>query len=1650
MSNAEAQAHETSIKQRAIGLFKFLKEIVQLRSVVVRDAKEFIDVLWLTDLPQEDGCYCAGWSQHKDAEDNVWVEIKKQSLPKVPQTPEICSEWIQKASLLNPDGEPQLLESISNPDWQPEKPVQNELLVQTPINQETKEVPQFIFLSEFPDVSSTWQEYVERKWKPWSQEFKRKKVVQDIYSKLFSMYQQQKALGESYEVVLGLGVLYWKTPKDQRVARHIVSAQINLDFNPNQGTLFVRPSIDGARLQFEQDMLEPDERPHWETQQQLEDRLKEISNQIWHNELMHSVLRSWVQALHANGSYSDQWQEQREFVAAPKVSFSPALILRKRSTRGYIKFIEDILKQIESEAARIPDTVRLYIDMAETSEASVKKSVYDGMEPSEESPKGEIPNHELYFPLPTNDEQRDIVHKLDNHLGVLVQGPPGTGKSHTIANLICHLLADGKRVLVTSQTPRALKVLMGKLPAKISPLCVNLLGRGLADVQSMERSVGEINQRYNTWNLNQAKVTIKKLETELYQTKKRLQEISFRMQELREAEIRKYSVADGLYKGTAQQIAQQIANDEAGLGWMQDEVSAEAEQPFGVRNLQRFLELKREFTDVKIQDIKKTYIPSKDIPSSEVFVDMLRNREQANQKAKNVNDQLDGQHLINTLKKADKSQREKAIELLNKFRFTKKDLLKRPLAWLPEAVIQILGEQDKPLKELEGCTRTAIEGLKEKARVADETDTKWLADTDLIKLKADAEDLCDHLRKGGNLGWAMFKPKVVQRTFYITKQVHVDGRICEKADSLEKLIACLGVEIRIRRLDEFWKDKIDSPKGARFHRTAVYAEQHEALLALLVLEDMAKAVTDAISNLEGIAPPKLYDEKETEILFMALDSVRAIDASRETELEFERLLKQITLAVAAPNHHPLLGRLLEGLQNGNWNYWAEGWNALCEVEKLLLDYQELVAFEEKLKEVMPNTVGEMCENIINLEWDKKIESFDLAWKWSRADAWLTEYSNQHDEYELQNDYSYQQKKLFQLKEEIASEKAWAHCFARMTEAQRQHLMAWSVAIKKLGKGTGKHAEKHRRDAEANLRECQAAIPAWIMPLYRVVDTVKAEEGIFDVVIIDEASQCGSEALLLQYIAKQCIIVGDEEQIAPEAVGIERNQVHLLIDRFLKDVPIKESFDVESSLFTHAKIRYKNKIVLREHFRCVPEIIQFSNNLCYAPHGASLIPLRQYPPDRLEPIKTVHVPEGFREGFGQDVINKPEADKIVEAIVACHKDKKYQGKSFGVISLQGHNQSRYIEKRLVEELGPEAIEARNLICGEAYDFQGDERHVIFISLVAATNERIGPLSKETDKRRFNVAASRAADQVWLFHSVTLEDLSSIDLRYQLLNYYLNPQVQPLPIDGIDFDFLRKSKRDRKPPEPFDSWFEVDVFMKLCDRGYRVIPQYRVANYKIDLVVEGIRGRLAVECDGDEWHGPDMYEQDMKRQRILERSKWSFWRVRGSSYYRDSEQALEPLWQKLDELGIHSKSYKPKEEEKVKPQSGFNNAAYESAEATADQADEKADDLFNETLEIASQKDLATFSQREDNAKRLSPEISRAAVIKILTDEPSKGKDLLPNDAIKLLGYTCRRDDRKRLERKIQRAITDLMRVGKLEEYATNKRKRVRLNDNKSNL
>ena len=295
----------------------------------------------------------------------------------------------------------------------------------------------------------------------------------------------------------------------------------------------------------------------------------------------------------------------------------------------------------------------------------------------------------------------------------------------------------------------------------------------------------------------------------------------------------------------------------------------------------------------------------------------------------------------------------------------------------------------------------------------------------------------------------------------------------------------------------------------------------------------------------------------------------------------------------------------------------------------------------------------------------------------------------------------------------------------------------------------------------------------------------------------------------------------------------------------------------------------------------------------------MVPVREVSADRLAPFKIVHTPYAYQD-TGVSKVNRGEADALIEKLQECLTDPRYAGKTFGVISLlSSSKQADYIQSQLMKTLPTDAWEEHQLRVGSPAEFQGAERDVIFLSMVSSKdeNKRLSALVTDEYVQRYNVAVSRAKDQVWLFHSISLDQLTNPeDMRYKLLEYAYSVATRT----AEDCSSSRVSDTERV--EPFDSLFEQRVYNALVDRGYYVIPQFQVQNYRIDLVVQGADARLAIECDGDHWHGPEHAEKDLARQRELERLGWTFLRIFESDFYLDKEQQLARVWKKLDQMNI----------------------------------------------------------------------------------------------------------------------------------------------------
>lgn len=417
-----------------------------------------------------------------------------------------------------------------------------------------------------------------------------------------------------------------------------------------------------------------------------------------------------------------------------------------------------------------------------------------------------------------------------------------------------------------------------------------------------------------------------------------------------------------------------------------------------------------------------------------------------------------------------------------------------------------------------------------------------------------------------------------------------------------------------------------------------------------------------------------------------------------------------------------------------------------------------------------------------------------------------------------------------------------------------------------------------------MAKCRTAVPVWIMPLSRLVENFDFRDTQFDVLVIDEASQCDVTALLALMIAKKVIVVGDHEQVSPSAVGQKLDIVRNLISMHLEGIPNKHLYDGQTSIYDLAQMSFRGMTCLLEHFRCMPDIIRFSNYLSY---NGDIKPLRDASTTHLRP----HVIPYRVEGSSRNgKINAVEAETVASLVVALTEHAAYEKHTMGAVSLVGDEQALEIERLLLRHLPPEEFESRRILCGNPAQFQGDERDVMFLSVVDAPTGEGQLRMKQEDrfKQRFNVAASRARDQMWVVTSLSPDDLGPGDLRRRLIEHALDP-------GALERDLEATQKRA-------ESEFERQVIKRLMVAGYRVIPQWEVGRFRIDIVVEGGGKTLAVECDGDRYHPIEKLPEDMARQAILERLGWRFVRLRGSQFFRDPDGTMESVFRKLEELEI----------------------------------------------------------------------------------------------------------------------------------------------------
>ncbi len=534
-------------------VFRYLEALNQHRNPAKRQIHEQPWSFRLRDLPDHPsirrGAGKAGSSKMEtgksqgteDGGANFVLKVQRPRLTRAPEPPEEIAAWLE-------DG------------WA--DPSNGFTLRQTPEEAENSAEPRIVTFASDPARPAS----LER-WKllrnEWVKTEKPARAAMKLFESFYALYGRIDREAERVELVLGDGILSWRRAEGG-IYHPILLQRLQLQFDASVPEFTLSEADHPVELYSAlfQTMNDVDGRAIGRCREELE---KEGFHPL-NNGSTSGFLKRLVVQLSPHGEFLEDRAPDAE-VNDPCIGRDAVLFLRAR-TLGFAAAIEGILADLRTREDLPWSLLNIVGEELPTPDAGDANRLANCAAQAD---------GEVLLSKPANPEQIRIARQLEEHGGVLVQGPPGTGKTHTIGNLVGHLLAQGKSVLVTSHTTKALRMVRHHIVPELRPLCVSVLESDLDSRKQLESAVGSIAERLSRADAGSLEMQAKKLESERFELLKKLDEIRNQLTEARGDEYR--DIAIGGKSWAPADAARQVMQEKEAHGWIPGPVAAVAPLP---------------------------------------------------------------------------------------------------------------------------------------------------------------------------------------------------------------------------------------------------------------------------------------------------------------------------------------------------------------------------------------------------------------------------------------------------------------------------------------------------------------------------------------------------------------------------------------------------------------------------------------------------------------------------------------------------------------------------------------------------------------------------------------------------------------------------------------------------------------------------------------------------------------------------------------------------------------------------------------------------------------------------------------------------------------------------------------------------------------
>jgi very-short-patch-repair endonuclease len=477
------------------------------------------------------------------------------------------------------------------------------------------------------------------------------------------------------------------------------------------------------------------------------------------------------------------------------------------------------------------------------------------------------------------------------------------------------------------------------------------------------------------------------------------------------------------------------------------------------------------------------------------------------------------------------------------------------------------------------------------------------------------------------------------------------------------------------------------------------------------------------------------------------------------------------------------------------------------------------------------------------------------------------------------------RELVRLKNDCASKsmrawEAWLRLApARLNQSDRKNLGDFNAVLRLLvqSDGQGQHAG---RDVFARyyrlFPHLVSQLPCWAVTSLSARGRIPLEAGFFDLLVVDEASQCDIASLLpLLFRAKAAVIIGDPMQLRHISAISPRRDRDLLQQHGLAETHINWAFS-ENSVFDLASplASADDIIMLRDHHRSHADIIGFSNDHFY---GGRLRVATNY--DRLRrpaldtpTVRWVQV-EGIVTKPGSGALNEAEAKAVVLELERMLVRQGYRG-SVGVVTPFRAQANRIRDLLHAHPQANVMLRNGELLVDTVHRFQGDERDVmVFSPVVSRAMPQGASIFLRKTGNLFNVAITRARATLVVVGDFGAAKNSDIKHLSAFANYVesVNTNTRHARMRGQENYDGGPNFPTVARPELVSDWERL-LYTKLYQAGLRPIPQYDVEKFILDFALVLGSRRLDIEVDGEryhrDWTGELLRRDQLRNMRLIE--------------------------------------------------------------------------------------------------------------------------------------------------------------------------------------